>query len=155
MILAYLCCGCRSIQLTTGKQPPAAHPRPSGSSVWPSPVSSAGPTSRKMPPNPIIKPRIASQLGLTPPGRDASMLTIHIGIEPMISAAIPDGTYCSANETSPLPPSSRKIPTIAVERHWRFVGHGVPGSAPPDQQDDARDQETVSRPIKTAGSFPL
>ena len=38
------------------------------------------------------------------------------------SVAMPEGTYCSAQQTRPLPPSMRKRPTMALSRHCFAVG---------------------------------
>ena len=46
----------------------------------------------------------------------------------MISAVMPEGTLCSAQETSPLPPKSRKKPEIKASRHWCALGQTAPRS---------------------------
>src|SRR5215208_7029005 len=79
------------------------------------PRISAGPIRRKTPPKPMIKPRIDCQVGFPPPERKASNNTSQNGDVEIISAAIPDGTVCSAQATRPLPPSSNAAPTIAVD----------------------------------------
>ena len=42
------------------------------------------------------------------------------------SAAIPDGTRCSAQLTAPLPPSSNRAPLINPTRHSTRFGHAAP-----------------------------
>jgi hypothetical protein len=61
-------------------------------------------------------------VGRSPPGRRNSKTTIHSGVMATTSAARPDGTNCSAQDTAPLPIVSRSAPTIAVLIHWRRVG---------------------------------
>ena len=87
-----------------------------------------GPTSKTIPPNPINRPSAPSQFGRTPPGRMVSMTAIHNGTEPIITAATPDGTCCSAKESIPVPPNNSSRPITAEENHCLFVGAGSPAS---------------------------
>ena len=65
-------------------------------------------------------------LGRLPPKRSQSKVTIQTGTVAMSSAAIPDGTYNSAQHTRPLPPSSMNVPITAADFHCAAVGRGVP-----------------------------
>ena len=47
---------------------------------------------------------------------------------PMSNAMIPEGRYCDAHTTAPLPPSRRKAPMRVLTRHWRRLGVGAPRS---------------------------
>jgi hypothetical protein len=58
----------------------------------------------------------------------ASPTVIQIGTVAMITAAMNDGMRCSATATSPLPPSSRKMPTIAAVRHSTRRGRTRPAA---------------------------
>ena len=49
-----------------------------------------------------------------------------MGTDATMSAAILDGTHCSAQTTPPLPPINSRAPTIAATRHSARVGHGTP-----------------------------
>ena len=50
-----------------------------------------------------------------------------IGVEVEISsAASPDGTLCSAQDTTPLPPRSSSAPAASADRHCKIVGFGAP-----------------------------
>ena len=90
------------------------------------PLNSAGPINRNTPPKPISKPMIARQLGLMPLGLNASNNTSHSGIVLIIKDAMPDGTRCSAHESTPLLQSKSAMPTIAVEIHCLLVGAASP-----------------------------
>ncbi len=81
-----------------------------------------------MPTKPISNPRIPLHVGFTPLGRIASAMTKNIGTDAMISAAMPEGMNCSAQETNPLPPSRSRLPMIAVEIHCLRVGNGYPAA---------------------------
>ncbi len=99
---------------------------PSGFNFAPLPEISAGPTRMKMPASPTNNPRMACQFGFTPPGRMASATTRNIGMEPMTSAATPDGMVCSAHATNPLPPSRSRLPMMNSEIHCLRVGMDCP-----------------------------
>jgi hypothetical protein len=55
-------------------------------------------------------------------------MAIHMGTIAMMSAARAEGTHCSAQLTSPLPPRMRATPTMLAESHWRPVGIGSPAA---------------------------
>ncbi len=92
-------------------------PIPMGSTAF-TPPNGASRTST--PANPAATPPIARPLGrrrlIT-----ASKTFIQIGTAATTMAAIPESIRCSERTTNPLPPSSRKPPTIAAERHSRQV----------------------------------
>src|SRR6266496_5124799 len=90
------------------------------------PKISAGPISRKTPPNPMINPAMDCQVGFAPPARKASNRTSQNGEVEIISAAIPEGTVCSAQATNPLPPSNSAAPTIAADLQLLQVGASSP-----------------------------
>ena len=74
-----------------------------------------------MPANPTAMPTTASR-GSRSPRKMPPRIATHTGIIAISSAAIPDGTVCSPNATSPIPPPSSSAPTIALSRHSRRVG---------------------------------
>jgi hypothetical protein len=45
------------------------------------------------------------------------------------SEAIPEGTFCSAHTTPPLPANSNNAPIMKAERQWMRLGAGVPREA--------------------------
>src|SRR5918993_3412115 len=90
------------------------------------PVISAGPIRRNTPANPMTRPRMPCQVGFDPPARIDSNNTSQNGEVEIIRAAMPDGTLCSAQATSPLPPSNNAVPTIAVDFQLPAVGAGSP-----------------------------
>src|SRR5579862_6921058 len=77
-------------------------PAPLGSTL-PEFPSFAGPTRITMPANPIAIPNRIRADGLCPPGLSQSTITIHNVTVATSSAAIPDGTVCSAQHTPPFP----------------------------------------------------
>src|SRR5687768_7989647 len=99
---------------------------PNVSKLPSTPVISAGPIKRNTPPNPMTNPSSPCQVGLDPPDRSDSNNTSQNGDVEIIKAAMPDGTVCSAQATSPLPPSKRAVPTIAVDFQFPGVGAGSP-----------------------------
>src|SRR5688572_6733171 len=99
---------------------------PNVSKLFSPPVISAGPIKRNTPPNPMIKPRMACQVGFDPPARMDSNNTSQKGDVEIIRAAMPEGTLFSAQATSPLPPSNSAVPTIAVDFQFPRVGAGSP-----------------------------
>src|ERR1043165_6959582 len=94
----------------------------------PPPVSSAGPTRMNTPRNPTNKPRMACHEGFAPPDRKDSNKVSQNGEGRIISAAMPEGTCCSAQPTRPLPPSNKAAPTIAVDFQLLRVGAGSPAA---------------------------
>src|SRR5215211_97843 len=92
------------------------------------PVISAGPIRMNTPAKPTINPRMACQVGLVPPARMDSNSTSQNGEVVINKAAIPEGTVCSAQATSPFPPSRSAVPTIAVDLQWPAVGAGSPAA---------------------------
>src|SRR5687767_15936154 len=99
---------------------------PNVSKLFSAPVISDGPIRMNTPPKPMTSPRIACQVGLVPPVRIDSNNTSQNGEVEIMRAAIPEGTLCSAHATSPLPPNSRAVPTIAVDFQFSAVGAGSP-----------------------------
>src|SRR5207245_9228878 len=92
--------------------PPADHP--------PCPTSTS--TTKK----PIPIPTTTPFVGLTPFGLSASMRTIHRGTVPTRTAAIPEGTVCSAHTTPPFPPKRRSPPTAAAAFQLLKDGRSAP-----------------------------
>src|SRR3989442_4411983 len=84
------------------------------------------PTSRITPKKPIAIPTTTPFVGLTPFGLSASMRTIHRGTVPTRTAAIPEGTVCSAHTTPPFPPKRRSPPTAAAAFQLRSDGRSEP-----------------------------
>jgi hypothetical protein len=68
-----------------------------------------------MPRRPRARPSVMRSVGRGPPGRSQSKRTIQTGTVATMSAAIPDGTRCSAQVTPPFPPPSRSAPITAAE----------------------------------------
>jgi hypothetical protein len=71
-------------------------------------------------------PITARTLGFSLPERAESMATIHSGTVATGTAARLEGMNREAQTTPPLPPSKRKIPTVAALRHSTAVGTGSP-----------------------------
>jgi hypothetical protein len=90
------------------------------------PPASDGPTSRAMPPKPITRPRTPNQFGRFPPGLIASIAAIQSGTDPISSAATPEATFCSAQESMPLPPNKSNNPIAVADSHCLRVGAGSP-----------------------------
>ena len=97
---------------------------PRCSPPWPG--FSHGAASHATPKNPSSSALIVIAVGRAPPGQAHSVSTMKSGLTPISSAVMPDGRYCSDHATRPLPPSSRKVPMIALVRHWRSVGQAAP-----------------------------
>src|SRR6185436_2812734 len=84
--------------------------------------------SRNTPPKPITKPRMDSHVGFVPFARRDSNKTSQNGDVEIINAAMPEGTVLSARATSPLPPSSKRVPTMAVDFQFPRVGISSPAA---------------------------
>src|SRR5258706_1624839 len=67
-----------------------------------------------------------NQVGFDPWERSDSNKTSQNGDVEIINAAMPEGTVFSASATSPLPPSSNKAPTMAVDFQFSKVGISSP-----------------------------
>ncbi len=91
-------------------------------------ADSHGAASHVTPANPISSATIVKNVGRVPPGHAHSVSTMQSGLTPMMSAVMPEGTYCSAQTTRPLPPKRRKMPMTVLASHWRAVGHAAPRS---------------------------
>src|SRR5512140_2321343 len=99
---------------------------PSVSNAFPDPAISAGPIRMNTPVKPRINPTMDCQLGFAPPVRNDSNITSQNGDVLIINAAMPEGTVLSARATNPLPPSSNRVPTMAVDFQLLPVGIGSP-----------------------------
>src|SRR5882724_10910528 len=86
------------------------------------PPRCAGPTSSARPANPISSPVVTLATGRIPPGRSQSKITSHSDTVATSSAAIPDGTVCSAQLTPPFPTNSNMKPVTAAVHQCAFVG---------------------------------
>jgi hypothetical protein len=65
-------------------------------------------------------------LGAFPRNISHSNSIITIGTVATIRAAMPEGISCSDQVTNPLPPKSKRAPTIMAERQWNRRGSGTP-----------------------------
>lgn len=54
------------------------------------------------------------------------MIVSHSGVVAISSEVIPEGTYCSAHTTAPLPHTSSMAPSSAAEAHSRPAGARSP-----------------------------
>src|SRR5260370_1284973 len=86
------------------------------------PPRCAGPTSSASPANPIRSPIATLGTGFTPPGRSQSTITSQSDTVATRSAAIPEGTVCSAQLTPPLPTNSSKVPVMTAATQLAAVG---------------------------------
>jgi hypothetical protein len=96
-------------------------PAPTGS-TRPDNPNFAGPTSTTIPAKPNTIPNSTRADGLCPFGRSQSTITIHSVTVATSSAAIPDGTVCSAQHTPPFPTISSSTPVIAAVLQCSAVG---------------------------------
>jgi hypothetical protein len=96
-------------------------PAPTGS-TRPDNPNFAGPTSTTIPAKPNTIPNRTRADGLCPLGRSQSTITIHSVTVATSSAAIPDGTVCSAQHTPPFPTISSSTPVIAAVLQCSAVG---------------------------------
>ena len=87
---------------------------------------SVGLTSSATPANPSPSPSAVRPGGLAPPGRSQSARAAHNGTIETSSAPIPDGTRCSPQLTSPLPPAAISRPMHPVMTQSRAVGRAAP-----------------------------
>src|SRR5882724_9588026 len=86
------------------------------------PPRCAGPTSSTSPPNPSRSPNVTLATGRIPPGRSQSKITSHNDTVATKSAAIPEGTVCSAQLTPPFPINSSIKPVTAAVHQCAPVG---------------------------------
>src|SRR5882762_1482868 len=86
------------------------------------PPRCAGPTSSARPANPIRSPIATLGAGFTPPGRSQSTITSQSDTVATSSAAIPEGTVCSAQLTPPLPMNRSRAPVTTAVLQLAAVG---------------------------------
>ena len=79
--------------------------------------------------NPSARPRITRPGGRAPRGRSQSASVTQNGTIATSSAPSPDGTRCSAQLISPLPPAAISRPMSAVASQSRAVGRAAPRQA--------------------------
>jgi hypothetical protein len=84
------------------------------------------PTSNITPAKPTTMPSAVCNVGRTPPGRSQSNSANHNGVPAMMSAVNPDGTFCSAQFTPPLPMPMSNAAAMVARRQLVFEGAGVP-----------------------------
>jgi hypothetical protein len=72
--------------------------------------------------NPNTIPNKIRGDGFCPPGLTQSTITIQSVTVATSSAAIPDGTVCSAQQTPPFPADKSNTPVIAAVLHWSALG---------------------------------
>ncbi len=100
-------------------------PAPTASSDR-APATSVGLTSSATPVNPSASPTITCPGGRAPRGRSQSASATQNGTIETSRAPIPEGTRCSAQLTSPLPPAAISRPMSAVVSQSRAVGRAAP-----------------------------
>ena len=135
----------RSSRTPTRTRRARAHPhRASRRGRRPSP--SRDRRARRDPSSPSARPATTRRVGRRPWGRSQSISTMKHGTVPTSSAAMPDGTRCSDQTTSPLPPTKSSTPTIAVERQCaRGRRRGSAEHTRPSIEQRARQQEPHAR----------
>ena len=83
-------------------------------------------TRRATPPSPSTRPATSSGLVVSRSGPRRAIATSHSGTVATRRAVSPEGTYCAAQHTSPLPPTTMNTPEMVAALHSDGFGTGAP-----------------------------
>ena len=85
--------------------------------------SAVGPDEDGHPDEPDRDADDRASRGSRSPKKSRPKMATQTGSIAIRSAVIPDGIVCSPKATMPIPPPSRRPPTMSESRHSRRVGH--------------------------------